>query len=161
MKRGFQSKISDELIKNDLIEYFSWNPEMREISNNLIFRILQITQNLFLEYKEAGIFDYKPSHDEVLTKILLTLEESLSVETPVWTRNQQKITDFMFQSNKIFNFAYKRSLTGHIDILFFSEANQSLIVADYKPEGGFLRSLPQVATYGLLLKRILSITVCL
>ena len=34
-------------------------------------------------------------------------------------------------------------------------AHNRLIIADYKPEGYFIKSLPQVAVYGLLLKRIL------
>ena len=41
-------------------------------------------------------------------------------------------------------------MTGHIDLVQI-EGN-TLKVIDYKPEGRFLISLPQVATYGLLMK---------
>jgi hypothetical protein len=35
--------------------------------------------------------------------------------------------------------------------------DNSIIVADYKPENHFLRSLPQVATYGLFIKKMLKL----
>ena len=49
-------------------------------------------------------------------------------------------------------------LSGHIDFLFFF--NDCLYVCDYKPEARdriFLKSIPQVSVYGLLLEEILNI----
>lgn len=157
LKRGAQPNISKELIKANLVQYFDWNSEVKISSNNYIHRILESAQNLYSEYKETEIANFKPGHDEILTNILLTIEEALSIETPVWTRKQQRITDFLPQKKNSFNFSYRRSLTGHIDLILYDFVNNNIIIADYKPEGYFLRSLPQVATYGLLMKRILNI----
>ncbi len=49
-------------------------------------------------------------------------------------------------------------LSGHVDFMFYF--NNSLYICDYKPEFRdriFLKSLPQVASYGLILLKILNI----
>ncbi|UYP46558.1 hypothetical protein NEF87_002843 [Candidatus Lokiarchaeum ossiferum] len=157
LKRGVQPQISKEFIEKKLIRHYKWTSEMKNSLDSYVHKILASAQNLFSEYAETDILNFKPGHDEILTNILLTIEEALSIETPVWTRKQQRITDFLPQDKNSFNFSYRRSLTGHIDLILYDFANNNLIIADYKPEGHFLRSLPQVATYGLLMKRILNI----
>ena len=44
--------------------------------------------------------------------------------------------------------------TGHIDLMLYSPENETLIISDYKPEGKYLPSLPQVAFYGMFFKRL-------
>ncbi|MFX0146506.1 MAG: hypothetical protein ACFE8E_02030, partial [Candidatus Hodarchaeota archaeon] len=48
-----------------------------------------------------------------------------------------------------------KAITGHIDLIQIQD--NTIKVIDYKPEGNFMYSLPQVATYGLLLKSVLNI----
>lgn len=50
-------------------------------------------------------------------------------------------------------------LSGHIDFLFF--LNNCLYVCDYKPEHRdriFLKSIPQICVYGLILREILKVS---
>jgi len=42
-------------------------------------------------------------------------------------------------------------------LLLYDPSDRNLVIADYKPEGHFLRSLPQIASYGLMLKRIMNL----
>lgn len=96
----------------------------------------KMVQSVFRNFRQNGLKE-KPNHEAVLKNILIKDEESLAIEIPVWKRGQ------------------KGSLTGHIDLI---QANENLIkVIDYKPEGRFLWSLPQVATYGNLIKKLLKI----
>ncbi len=157
LKRGAQPSISKDLIRQELVKEFTRKQAKEETPDNYVQKILKSAQDLYIKYEKAKIIGYKPGHDEILTNILLNLDEALSIETPVWTRKQQRLTDFLPQSKNNFNFSYKRSLTGHIDLVLYDYTANELIIADYKPEGYFLRSLPQVATYGLLMRRILNI----
>lgn len=96
----------------------------------------KMVQSVFRNFKQNGL-KKKPNHEAVLKNILIKDEESLAIEIPVWKRGQNG------------------SLTGHIDLI---QANENLIkVIDYKPEGRFLWSLPQVATYGNLIKNLLKV----
>lgn len=96
----------------------------------------KMVQSVFRNFRQHGLKE-KPNHEAILKNILIKDEESLAIEIPVWKRGQ------------------KGSLTGHIDLI---QANENLIkVTDYKPEGRFLWSLPQVATYGNLIKKLLKI----
>ncbi|MFO7795981.1 MAG: hypothetical protein R6W84_07490 [Promethearchaeia archaeon] len=77
-----------------------------------------------------------PGHDPILKNILIRDRNSIAIETPIW---------------KKINGEY---ITGHIDLI---EIKKEMIkIVDYKPEGNFLYSLPQVASYGLLFKSIFS-----
>ncbi len=101
-----------------------------------ISKYSKMVQSVFRNFKQNGLKE-KPNHEAVLKNILIKDEESLAIEIPVWKRSQNG------------------SLTGHIDLI---QANENLIkVIDYKPEGRFLWSLPQVATYGNLIKNLLKI----
>jgi len=101
-----------------------------------ISKYSKMVQSVIRNFKQNGLKE-KPNHEAVLKNILIKDEESLAIEIPVWKRSQNG------------------SLTGHIDLI---QANENLIkVIDYKPEGRFLWSLPQVATYGNLIKNLLKI----
>ncbi|GAB4324302.1 MAG: hypothetical protein Kow0069_29850 [Promethearchaeota archaeon] len=92
----------------------------------------RMVREVFANYEAVGI-PRKPGHDAVLKNVLIRDPHSVAVEVPVWRNN--KIT-----------------VTGHVDLLQFREG--AIHVLDYKPEGHFIRSLPQVAFYGLLLSRL-------
>jgi hypothetical protein len=78
-----------------------------------------------------------PGHGPILKNILIKDKNSLAIELPIW-----------MEVNKTF-------LTGHIDLIQFK--NERIYVIDYKPEGNFIYSLPQVASYGLVFKELFSI----
>ncbi len=93
-------------------------------------------QNVYNSFKEQEISN-KPGHDPVLKNILIKDKDSIAIEVPVWKRLKNL------------------SLTGHIDLI---QIHKNLVkVIDYKPEGNFLVSLPQVAMYGLIFKDIFDI----
>ncbi|MHA1732705.1 MAG: hypothetical protein ACTSU5_12240 [Promethearchaeota archaeon] len=96
-------------------------------------RIPRMVQEVFDNFKDAGI-SKKPGHTPVLKNILIKDESSIAVEVPVWRGGS-------------------RPITGHIDLL--QGHRKRLVVLDYKPEGNFIRSLPQICFYGLLLERVI------
>ena len=95
-----------------------------------------------------------PGHDPVLDKILQVNQNALAIEVPIWTTTQDKLTASEIKINS-FTCMSNETFTGHIDLLLYDETDGSLVVADYKPENYLMRSLPQVATYGLVMKRVL------
>ncbi len=163
LKRGMQKTISINIINEGIVDSYHYengillNHLNKIVKNSFVIEIFKITQNIYDEFSKAEILKLKPSHDEILTNILLQNEDTLSIETPIWTRKQKKITDFIQQDNLDFRFYSKTSLTGHIDLIAYDQNKKSLIVIDYKPEGYFLRSLPQVATYGIMLQKNLKL----
>jgi hypothetical protein len=74
----------------------------------------------------------------LLKNILIKDEDSIAIEVPIWSKIKE------------------RTITGHIDLVQIE--NNTIKIIDYKPEGKFLFSLPQVAMYGLLIKKILHIS---
>ncbi len=78
-----------------------------------------------------------PGHEPILKNILIKDKNSIAIEVPVW------------------NEAEAQRITGHIDLI--QVENNTVKVIDYKPEGNFLFSLPQVAMYGFILKSKLNI----
>ena len=79
----------------------------------------------------------KPGHEPILKNILIKDSNSVAIEIPIWKKIDNKV------------------VTGHIDLI---QIENSLVkVIDYKPEGNFMISLPQVATYGLLVKSMFNL----
>lgn len=78
-----------------------------------------------------------PGHEPILKNILIKDKNSIAIEVPVWDESE---------NNRI---------TGHIDLI--QVENDTVKVIDYKPEGNFLFSLPQVAMYGYLFKSKLNL----
>jgi len=76
----------------------------------------------------------KPGHEPILKNILIRDQNAVAIEIPIWKK---------IENNYI---------TGHIDLIQIED--DIIKVIDYKPEGNFLLSLPQVATYGLFIKSI-------
>lgn len=96
-------------------------------------KIVKIAENVHQTYSK--IPEKKAGHNEILGIILKIDENSIATEIPIWSRDPPE------------------PITGHIDLIRIS--NNCLNVVDYKPEGNFMRSIPQVAYYGLLLNKIL------
>jgi hypothetical protein len=93
-------------------------------------------QKVYTTYRKNGI-KRVPGHDPVLKNILIKDINSVAIEVPIWKRFEETF------------------ITGHIDLIQI--VNDTVKIADYKPEGNFLVSLPQVAAYGLLIKSILNL----
>jgi len=91
-------------------------------------------KNVYENYLKNKIKS-KPGHDPILKNILIKDKKSIAIEVPIWRKINGNI------------------ITGHIDLMQIE--NETLKIIDYKPEGQFLYSLPQVATYGLLVKVLL------
>ena len=91
----------------------------------------QYAQKVFQSFKNNGI-SISPGHEPILKYILIKDKNSLAIEVPIWKK------------------FYNTYLTGHIDLIQIQD--NIIKVIDYKPEGNFIYSLPQVASYGLLVK---------
>lgn len=142
LPRGAQQVLSQKLIKNRQIVEIYPRDSSDILKNSKIYqKLIKITNfwyNLLLDAHGKSV-----GHEPILNKIILHFDPTIAVELPVVSIPRN-------------NFAKEEILlTGHLDLLFWDERRKKLIVADYKPEGNFLRSLPQVAFYGLILRKIL------
>lgn len=124
-------------LKSAFIRSFSKNlirsGKIRQFdSNSKLPSYAQKVYNNFKDNKKG-----EPGHDPILKNILIKDKNSLAIEIPIWKDKGNKV------------------ITGHIDLI---QVEGNIIkVIDYKPEGKFLLSLPQVAMYGILLKSELNI----
>lgn len=100
------------------------------------YKLSNYASQVYKNYKKYK-FGKKPGHDPVLKNILIKDESSIAIEVPIW---------------KKFNNEF---ITGHIDLVKIENATFKIV--DYKPEGKFLKSLPQVSMYGILFKSIFKI----
>ena len=99
-------------------------------------RLPKHVNDVFENFKTNEILK-KPGHVPILKNILIKDKNSVAIEIPIW--------------KKINN----NHITGHIDLIQIE--NGIVKVIDYKPEGNFLFSLPQVATYGLFIKSMFNL----
>ena len=99
-------------------------------------KLPQQVQKVIDIYKVNGITGV-PGHEPILKNILIKDNNSIAIEVPVWNEAKSKL------------------ITGHIDLIQIED--DVVKVIDYKPEGNFLFSLPQVAMYGFLVKSKLNI----
>ncbi len=93
-------------------------------------------QKVYDNFKD-NIINKEPGHEPILKNILIKDKNSIAIEVPIWNEEKNRI------------------ITGHIDLIQIE--NDTIKVIDYKPEGKFLLSIPQVAMYGLLLKSKLNL----
>ena len=99
-------------------------------------KLPQYAQKVFKIFR-VNNFGSIPGHEPILKNILIKDKDAVAIEIPIWNKKEKKI------------------ITGHIDLIQIE--NDIVKVIDYKPEGNFLLSLPQVAMYGLLVKSNLNI----
>lgn len=144
-------KIAMDLRKRGLLTVINETNQPKFLSPGIkkLFKMAEIWFKIF-----SSTMDKNPGHDPVLDKILRLNQNALAIEVPIWTVSQEDLASNNMQLNT-FSCVSKESFTGHIDLLLFDETDGSLVVADYKPENQLLKSLPQVATYGLVMKRLL------
>jgi hypothetical protein len=99
-------------------------------------RLPKFVNDVFKAFKNSEI-SKKPGHEPILKNILIRDQNSVAIEVPIW--------------RKIGN----DYITGHIDLIQIEDG--IIKVIDYKPEGNFLFSLPQVATYGLFIESMFNL----
>ncbi|MBD3211103.1 MAG: hypothetical protein GF311_00720 [Candidatus Lokiarchaeota archaeon] len=97
------------------------------------YKLSHFAKEVYQNFRQYKLRE-NPGHDPILKNILIRDPTSIAIEVPIW---------------KKVNGTY---ITGHIDLIKIEEENIKIV--DYKPEGNFLYSLPQVASYGLLVKSI-------
>ncbi len=97
------------------------------------YPLSQYVEEVYKNYSKNNI-NKIPGHDPILKNILIRDKNSICIELPIWKE------------------IHGEYITGHIDLIQI--INNSIKIIDYKPEGNFLYSLPQVATYGLIFKSI-------
>ncbi|MHA1871681.1 MAG: hypothetical protein ACTSU2_10030 [Promethearchaeota archaeon] len=130
LKRGIVPAIGQELITKGLIKEFSLKNKDKTQESHEFMEFLKNMPN-YKKYVEKN-----PGHDKILNYIIRNDRYAIAKEVPVWYDTPEKIT-------------------GHIDLIRIK--NNQLYVLDYKPEGRFMHSLPQVAYYGLVLKKQLNL----
>jgi hypothetical protein len=158
ISRGAPKIISEKLIRDKTVIVVDEKTNSSQVSKN-IQSLVTLTQEKFISFNsdhlKVGGKIKKPSHDAILTNIFLKHENSIAIETPIWTTKQTTLMDYM--NLEKFSLSCTAPFTGHIDLMIYDDIDKSIVITDYKPEGAFLRSLPQVATYGLVIKRILKL----
>ncbi|MFX1377797.1 MAG: hypothetical protein ACFFA4_01780 [Promethearchaeota archaeon] len=100
-------------------------------------KLPKYAQKVFENFQENDIPGV-PGHEPILKNILIKDKDAVAIEVPIWKKDE--------------NFA----ITGHIDLIQIE--NDIVKIIDYKPEGNFLLSLPQVAMYGFLVMSKLNLT---
>ena len=154
LKTIYQGAIPNILFNKKLVTRISQfkikglkNGFLRSFSKNLIrsgkitrldkdTKLPTYAQKVYDTY-QRNQFNKKPGHDPILKNILINDKDSIAIEVPIWEESNNK------------------DLTGHIDLIQIQ--NNIIKVIDYKPEGNFMFSMPQVAAYGFLLKKNLNI----
>jgi hypothetical protein len=99
-------------------------------------KLPKYAQKVFKNYQINDIAGI-PGHEPILKNILIKDKDAVAIEVPIWNRQENNV------------------ITGHIDLIQIE--NDVVKVIDYKPEGNFLLSLPQVAMYGFLFKSKLNL----
>ncbi|TXT61855.1 MAG: hypothetical protein BAJALOKI3v1_740015 [Promethearchaeota archaeon] len=97
------------------------------------YKLSHYAEEVYQNFRQHKLRE-NPGHDPILKNILIRDPTSIAIEVPIW---------------KNVNGSY---ITGHIDLIKIEDDHIKIV--DYKPEGNFLYSLPQVASYGLLFKSI-------
>lgn len=100
-------------------------------------KLPKYVQKVYESY-DKNQFNMKPGHDPILKNILIKDKDSIAIEIPIWK----------YSNNKY--------ITGHIDLIQIED--NIIKIVDYKPEGNFLFSIPQVAMYGFLIKKLLNLS---
>ncbi|MFX1275913.1 MAG: hypothetical protein ACFFBP_06690 [Promethearchaeota archaeon] len=128
LKNGFIVSFGKQLIRQGIIKKYGNN-----------YKLSKYAQGVFENYKENKI-NKIPGHEPILKNILIKDKDSIAIEVPIWSNING------------------RFITGHIDLIQIDADENVIKVIDYKPEGNFMISIPQVASYGLLLKKLLKVT---
>ena len=100
------------------------------------FEMCAIAKDVISKFKKEGLTPPDNSfHEPILTKLLEGYGDAVAIETPIWKEVKKDRSFF----------------TGHIDLI--TVRGDTLFVCDYKKEvNEIYKSLPQVASYGIMIK---------
>ncbi len=151
LRQNARKVISLDLIKKNKVFLIKNGMKFKNLSESIakLPEMARVWHKIYLDTLKKN-----PGHGPVLDKILKINPNALSIETPIWTTTHSAVKDHELSITP-FSCLCDEIFTGHIDLIMFDEKDQSLVICDYKPENQFLRSLAQVASYGLVMKRIL------
>jgi len=135
-------EIYEQILSNKRLTKTKENSKIGSLLWNYVLEVNKFYKRYFKRfYTKTGNLRHAP----LLNYIFINYEKVLAKEVLVW------ISVVVPKSKSSF-------LTGHIDLLLFD--GNTLYVADYKPESekerGFIVSIPQVASYGLILNSLIS-----
>lgn len=139
-----KSKFISQMLRS-IIKVFS--PNLAPTSLNFINDLMNFSRNKLYE-KENILGHGSPTHEAVLTNLVRNRDWAIACEVPVYfTPINPKLA----------------TLLGHIDVLVYKDS--IFYVCDYKPDQlskaspyrSFLNSIPQIATYALVLKQMFNL----
>ncbi len=153
LKRNARKKISLNLVKYGIVQLINQRNRPSGVSEDILKlpEMAKVWHKIYSATMEDSV-----GHDPVLSKILELNNSALATEISVWSSPREFLRRGTIPDSN-FKCKARDLFTGHIDLLLYDNELQKLIVADYKPENMFLKSLPQVAIYGLMMKKILNI----
>jgi len=122
---------SDINLKEHLIDTLKHKVEHGEN-----FELCAIAKEVINNYKKEGLTPPDNSfHEPILTKLLEGNGDAIAMEIPIW-KEVKKIRSFF---------------TGHIDLI--TVKGDTLYICDYKKDTNEIyKSLPQIASYGIMVK---------
>lgn len=134
-----------EMISNKLIKVI--DSKGSKIHNS-VENLIELSKNKYYNPSEIYNTHNSPGHEFILNKILEREPNSVGMEIPIWMWHKDHY------------------LTGHIDLILVID--DIIYICDYKPEEtpilqttrlsySFMRSIPQVASYALVLKKLFEI----
>ncbi len=145
-----KTEFVEQLIRRNRIKFVSLSNRRNAYNNQLlklVSNLIKLSQDKHYDNKDFYSSHGSAGHEYVLPFILEHISYSSGIEIPVWI-------------------CKNTYLTGHIDLIVI--LHDIIIVADYKPDenpfpqthqtvNSFLNSIPQVASYGLILKELFNI----
>ncbi|TKJ25279.1 MAG: hypothetical protein CEE42_07965 [Promethearchaeota archaeon Loki_b31] len=141
LQRGHLRDVYFELIDDEFIKEVSLDSDDLPPYFKNLFNKTEIIERYMVESEELN----RDRHDRLEKLLLNDLDNVFAIEPPVFNKSV--------------------SIAGHIDFLSFSFRTERfrLQISDYKPvdagrEYEFVKSLPQLCMYALLLNRILNVT---
>ena len=159
LKRNARKNISLELIKLGLVDFINKQTQPEKYPKSIL-KIPQMASIWFDIYQMQSNSSNSPGHDPILGKILEINEAALATEVSVWSTTPESLRDGILEKTP-YTCSARELFTGHIDLLLYDKEKvdefHDIALRDQKPENGFLKSLPQVAIYGLMMKKILNI----
>jgi len=122
---------SDINLKEHLIDTLK-----HKIEHDEKFELCALAKEVIYKYKREALTPPDNSfHEPILTKLLVNNGDAIAMEIPIWKEVKEERSFF----------------TGHIDLI--TVKGDTLFVCDYKKDTNEIyKSLPQIASYGIMVK---------
>ncbi len=120
----------------------NWDDYIPTIEAFIKQKKLVLNSQIGISLTKLAQSDHTLNHIELLPSILKNHPNSILMEIFVWMPIESKDTSL------------SAFVTGIIDLILIS--NDIVYIVDYKPDKNIYRSLPQVASYGLIIKSLIN-----